>query len=130
MNKTNKQKKQLRREIFVTCTSILRPSTTVPCNFSLALSASALFSKVTKPKPCMQVGEGRGENNMHIINSVIHPRNPLWLYLCHSHTQKQLLLLHLPPFSFSSSFSCTMQSIEINDNLRVLLEPLRRNEIK
>lgn len=32
-------------------TSILRPSTSVPCSFSLALSASALDSNVTKPKP-------------------------------------------------------------------------------
>lgn len=43
------EKKHLR-----TCTSILRPSTTVPCNFSLALSASTLCSNVTNPKPCMQ----------------------------------------------------------------------------
>ena len=35
------------------CTSILRPSTTVPFNLSLARSASALFAKVTKPNPCM-----------------------------------------------------------------------------
>lgn len=35
-------------------TSILRPSTSVPCSFSLALSASALDSNVTKPKPCEQ----------------------------------------------------------------------------
>lgn len=65
--KNQKDKKEYcfsRREIFVTCTSILRPSTTVPCNFSLALSASALHSKVTKPKPCMQVGEG-GEQHAH-----------------------------------------------------------------
>lgn len=33
-------------------TSILRPSTRVPWSFSLALSASALDSNVTKPKPC------------------------------------------------------------------------------
>lgn len=33
-------------------TSILRPSTSVPWSFSLAFSASALVSKVTKPKPC------------------------------------------------------------------------------
>lgn len=33
-------------------TSILRPSTSVPWSFSLALSASALDSNVTKPKPC------------------------------------------------------------------------------
>lgn len=33
-------------------TSILRPSTRVPWSFSLAFSASALFSNVTKPKPC------------------------------------------------------------------------------
>lgn len=32
-------------------TSILRPSTSVPWSFSLALSASALDSNVTKPKP-------------------------------------------------------------------------------
>lgn len=35
-------------------TSILRPSTSVPWSFSLALSASALDSNVTKPKPCKQ----------------------------------------------------------------------------
>ena len=51
--------KKMKRKIFWTCTSILRPSTTVPCNFSLALSASALFSKVTKPNPYMQEGEGK-----------------------------------------------------------------------
>lgn len=35
------------------------------------------------------------------------------------------------PLSLSPPlFSCTMQSIEINDNLRVLLEPLRRNGIQ
>lgn len=45
-------------ELLKTCTSILRPSTTVPCNFSLALSASALFSKVTNPNPCMQREKG------------------------------------------------------------------------
>lgn len=35
-----------------TLTSILRPSTSVPWSFSLALSASELDSNVTKPKPC------------------------------------------------------------------------------
>lgn len=35
-------------------TSIFRPSTSVPWSFSLALSASALDSNVTKPKPCEQ----------------------------------------------------------------------------
>lgn len=62
--KRTSQKKYLR-----TCTSILRPSTTVPCNFSLALSASTLCSNVTNPKPCMQErkrrgsGEGRREKS-------------------------------------------------------------------
>lgn len=37
-------------------TSILRPSTNVPWSFSLAFSASALVSNVTKPKPCGQRG--------------------------------------------------------------------------
>ena len=32
-------------------TSIFRPSTTVACRCSLALSASELFANVTKPKP-------------------------------------------------------------------------------
>lgn len=40
-----------------TCTSIFRPSITVLCNFSRARSASALVSKVTKPKPCVQRGD-------------------------------------------------------------------------
>lgn len=40
------------RKCLKRCTSILRPSTTVPCNFSLALSASTLCSNVTNPKPC------------------------------------------------------------------------------
>lgn len=53
------QKKYLR-----TCTSILRPSTTVPCNFSLALSASTLCSNVTNPKPCMQDRE-KQEQHAH-----------------------------------------------------------------
>lgn len=36
------------------CTSILRPSTTVPCSFSRARSASAALANVTNPKPYMQ----------------------------------------------------------------------------
>jgi hypothetical protein len=32
-------------------TSIFRPSTTVPCNFSRAASAASLDANVTKPKP-------------------------------------------------------------------------------
>lgn len=57
----HKEKEKYKREIELlkTCTSILRPSTTVPCNFSLALSASALFSKVTNPNPCMQREKGK-----------------------------------------------------------------------
>lgn len=39
-------------------TSILRPSTSVPWSFSLALSASALVSNVTKPKPCKPKKKG------------------------------------------------------------------------
>lgn len=63
--KRTSQKKYLR-----TCTSILRPSTTVPCNFSLALSASTLCSNVTNPKPCMQERKRRGRGGKgeeHII---------------------------------------------------------------
>lgn len=75
------QKKYLR-----TCTSILRPSTTVPCNFSLALSASTLCSNVTNPNPCMQErkrrglesgggrGEGVGGGEEHIIFVKMHIR--------------------------------------------------------
>jgi len=33
-------------------TSILRPSTTVPCRRSRARSASLLLANVTKPNPC------------------------------------------------------------------------------
>lgn len=46
------------------CTSIFRPSTTVPFNFSRARSASALFAKVTKPNPCMHE-----ENKGHALKS-------------------------------------------------------------
>ena len=35
-------------------TSILRPSTTVPWSFSLAVSASSFDAKVTKPKPLIE----------------------------------------------------------------------------
>lgn len=47
-----KKKKQKRKSWGQWVTSILRPSTSVPWSFSLALSASALASNVTKPKPC------------------------------------------------------------------------------
>lgn len=57
----HREKRRVRKEVFKeTCTSILRPSTTVPCNFSLALSASTLCSNVTNPKPCMQERKRRG----------------------------------------------------------------------
>ena len=36
-----------------TCTSIFRPSTTVPLTLSRARSASAAFANVTKPNPCI-----------------------------------------------------------------------------
>ena len=49
-----------------TCTSILRPSTTVPCNFSLALSASTLYSNVTNPKPYMQ--DGKRQEHSHYFH--------------------------------------------------------------
>lgn len=56
----DREKKMSQKKYLRTCTSILRPSTTVPCNFSLALSASTLCSNVTNPKPCMQERKRRG----------------------------------------------------------------------
>ena len=64
-NQKNKYKEEI--ELLKTCTSILRPSTTVPCNFSLALSASALFSKVTNPNPCMQREKGGKHAHRYIL---------------------------------------------------------------
>lgn len=78
------EESQFRRSTWETCTSILRPSTTVPCNFSLALSASTLCSNVTNPKPCMQErkrrvggagGEWGGGGKEHIIFVKIYIKN-------------------------------------------------------
>lgn len=54
-------------------TSIFLPSTTVPCSFSRAASASALFANVTKPNPCMQ----HRQRNMRkfLFNVVLTKKN-------------------------------------------------------
>lgn len=56
-----------KKKYWRTCTSILRPSTTVPCNFSLALSASTLCSNVTNPKPCIQDGEKQEQHAHYFV---------------------------------------------------------------
>lgn len=53
-------------------TSIFLPSTIVPCSFSRAASASALFANVTKPNPCMQHRQKKHAQNF--LNNVIYEK--------------------------------------------------------
>lgn len=53
-------------------TSIFRPSTSVPWSFSLALSASALVSNVTKPKPWRQTNRGGRKAQIRQKHKSIH----------------------------------------------------------
>lgn len=87
-----RQGERTNREKYLrTCTSILRPSTTVPCNFSLALSASTLCSNVTNPKPYMQDRERQKQHaryfSFHFIfdntinNKLILKQLKKWRYI-------------------------------------------------
>lgn len=85
-------------------TSIFRPSTSVPWSFSLAFSASALFSNVTKPKPCgtQQREKSRMKTQGHVIKD--------WL----------VVEKHLP----GTSYQCFLASITARPTSTYLWTPL------
>lgn len=73
----------LRQNNEYTCTSTLRPSTTVPFSFSRALSASALFWKVTKPNPYMHEGKKIRRHALKFVQT----NQCQYMYLCNNHSQ-------------------------------------------
>lgn len=90
-----------------TCTSILRPSTTVPCNFSLALSASTLCSNVTNPKPCMQDRKRQEKHAYYLF---------MYLFIC------SIFSIHIISYFNKKQFSdqqLDMQLIKYGQNIKV-----------